>query len=438
MTFLLQTMWKHLTPTEQKDMALQLHSFSAQCEGSPVLLVLENGTEIPPANLIGLPYCSSMQIKNSMSHLRPLKILVDKPENNPFIFTPIHFSSLDRRAGKKDLGKILFEWVQHDLCEVTVKLSNPLPFELNVADMRLLTNGIVFESLPQTVLLSPSIPTYVTLHGTPLEVGELEIQGYSTHALGVKSNCRLKDMFNRNFPPSYVINVIPALPKMTIKTSLPQTATFSSISNQDCIVTSASVTLYNGESTDCIVSITNSSNIPIDYIEGIWSSSLDASMQGRIFQWASDEMQTKLPIDPGQTIDFTVRIFADADFLGPLSAVTTTNHHTHSDGPTSLSLSVSGHPSIPSRVSSPINIPRRNELQSSFRSSHSGQSSLATFSLGLVTSHAPRQIDAQLKLKYSGGEGFRSGFCRQCSVAFNLELLPSAQVTNWDVLPAET
>lgn len=44
MTFLLQTQWNNLTTAEQKEMCLQLQSLSAQCEGSPVPLFLENGT----------------------------------------------------------------------------------------------------------------------------------------------------------------------------------------------------------------------------------------------------------------------------------------------------------------------------------------------------------------------------------------------------------
>jgi trafficking protein particle complex subunit 9 len=44
MTFLLQTQWNNLTTSEQKEMCLQLQSLSAQCEGSPVPLFLENGT----------------------------------------------------------------------------------------------------------------------------------------------------------------------------------------------------------------------------------------------------------------------------------------------------------------------------------------------------------------------------------------------------------
>lgn len=60
MTFLLQTMWEHLLPTEQRDLALQLQVLAAQCEGAPVPLVLNSGIVIPPANLTNLPqirYC---------------------------------------------------------------------------------------------------------------------------------------------------------------------------------------------------------------------------------------------------------------------------------------------------------------------------------------------------------------------------------------------
>lgn len=101
-------------------------------------------------------------------------------------------------------------------------------------------------------------------------------------------------------------------------------------------------------------------------------------------------------------------------------------------------ISGSGNPSIPSRISSPTNTHRRNDpLMSSFRSSHSGHSSLATLSVGIATGHTPRQLEAQLRFKYSGGEGLQEGYCRQCAISFNLELLPSAQITNWDVLSAE-
>lgn len=125
-----------------------------------------------------------------------------------------------------------------------MQLTNPLPFELHVTNMRLLTNGIVFESLPESITLPPeSGPIAVTLAGTPRESGELDVIGFSTHTLGVKSNCRLRHM--EGMPhPQYTIQVVPKLPKIDISTSFPQTASFSKGEN---IVTNASVSLYGGE-----------------------------------------------------------------------------------------------------------------------------------------------------------------------------------------------
>ena len=317
--------------------------------------------------------------------------------------------------------------------------------------MRLLTNGVVFEALPETVVLQTGMLTTATLHGTPIENGLLEIEGYSTHALGVKSNCRLKEMSDRNFPPLYKVNVIPALPVLSIATSFPQTATFSGMPNADSVIVSASVTIYNGESSECTITLTNTSNVPIEFLHESIQSNMDAKVQNRIFQWNSAELQSKLPILPNCFIDFTVTIFADADFLGPisnLSGALASPHpslqHGTDAGPHSLgmsTLSVSGHNSIPSRVSSPMHTLRRTELTSSFRSTQSGHSSLATISLGAAaaaSSSTVRHIEAQLRFRYSGGKGLQADHCRQCAVSFNLEFLPSAQVTNWDVLPAET
>lgn len=334
--------------------------------------------------------------------------------------------------------------MQNDLCEILIKLTNPLPFELRVGDMRLLTNGIVFESLPETVVLpTTSTPTSVTLHGTPIEHGSLEIQGYSTHTLGVKSNCRLKAMTDRKFPPMFTIDVIPALPKISLATSLPQTATFSSLAQTDFVIISAGVTVFNGETSECTITLTNSSNVPIEFLEESLHSTVDPKLQNRIFQWSRDEIQSKLPIQPQQSIDFKVTIYGEADFLGPLAngAIGSTHSSNHNAGShvpdiNSVNLSVSGQNSLPSRMSSPVNL-RRTELTSSFRSTHSGHSSLATISLGGVGSSTTRHMDVQFRFRYSGGEGFQEGYCRQCAVSFNLEFLPSAQVTNWDVLPAE-
>ncbi|KAM8715640.1 hypothetical protein ACLKA7_002655 [Drosophila subpalustris] len=454
MTFLLQTQWENMTATEQSEMAVQLQNLSAQCEGSPVPLVLENGTVIPPANLTDLPYCMEMVVKDLPAHLRPQRIKIAKADSGPFLFTPIHFNSVDRRDKKKDKNKIAFLWVQNDLSEVCVRLRNPLPFELAVTDMRLLTNGVVFESLPQTIILQPHVPTNISLHGTPIETGQLDLQGYSTHTLGVKSNCRLKHMRGRNLPPNYLVEVIPALPRISVKTSLPQTATFSNMNKSDIVVTSASLTLYNGESSSCIITIKNESNtLPLEHLEVSINSNVEQEMQKKMFRIDEQALQAKLPVAPQESLEFALEIYAEADFVCPMPAGSlnsSANGVSAEYGASSTShysnLSASGHASLPVGVSSPQH--RRQEQQNAgARSTIAGaQHSLAALNLqpsAAVGSSNSRpfqltqNIEAQLRLKYSGGEALVAGYCRQCAVSFNLELLPSAQITSWDVLPAE-
>lgn len=47
-------------------------------------------------------------------------------------------------------------------------------------------------------------------------------------------------------------------------------------------------------------------------------------------------------------------------------------------------------------------------------------------------------IEGVLKARYSGGPGNVAGYCRSCSVGFNVEVIPSLVIKKWDVLPAES
>lgn len=378
------------------------------------------------------------------AHLKPHKIEVAKLaiDQGPFLFTPIHFNSMERRRkdeerAAKDTGRLPFEWIQYDMCEVTLKVTNPLPHDVQLCDVRLLTTGVVFESIPQTVVLPAQLPTYVTLHGSPIESGgALHIEGYSTHTLGVKSDCRLRHMCNRSFPEAFHVNVIPAMPKLKLQTSLPQTATFSGLPTAEDVVTRASVTLFNGERTECIITVTNCSNVAIEYLHGtVMATSaggvLEPGLNLRMFKWDNEAVKEQLPILPHESKQFTLHIYGEADFLGPVASGGAGGPDA---GPSSLPIqssasfnNPSGQTSMHSRFSSPNN---------TMTGQNSGHSSLATMSLNTSAS-APRQVDAQLRLRYSGGAGRKAGQCRQCAVALSVELLPSAQVTNWDVLPAE-
>lgn len=239
--------------------------------------------------------------------------------------------------------------------------------------MRLLTSGVVFESIPETVVLPSDTPTPLTLNGTPKESGELELLGYSTHTLGVKSNCRLRYM--NNFLPHYSIDVIPSLPVMEVKTSLPQSATFSTFQNFENVVTSASISLYNGESTECTITLTNTSQVPIDMLEVSMESVLEASLQDQIFQWSKENLDSQLPLMPNSSASLTLYLYSAANFLASGYGPTELSSGVFGSSHASSIMSVSAGPSsLPSRLNSPVHgnmagsfHGRRNELTSSFR-----------------------------------------------------------------------
>lgn len=80
------------------------------------------------------------------------------------------------------------------------------------------------------------------LHFFPLNFSS----GYATHVLGVKSNCRLREIpaIKKNF---FCVDVIPCLPQIEVATSLPKASMFSSLGDTSYVVASATSTLYAGE-----------------------------------------------------------------------------------------------------------------------------------------------------------------------------------------------
>ncbi|XP_013180026.1 PREDICTED: protein brunelleschi [Papilio xuthus] len=438
MTFLLQAMWPHLSRQEHRDLAIQLQAVSAQCEGGPVPLVLETGEVIPPANLTHVPQCLSFTPKPLPLTRTPHSVKC-KVQQGPFIFTPIHFGSLERKS-KKEEGKMEYLWVEDDICEVQMKLTNPLPFELKVSNMLLLTSGVVFESLPETIILPPDSPTTVNLHGTPKEVGELQILGYSTHTLGVKSNCRLKNLpLSNKFPTSYVIEVIPSLPTMLIETCLSLSGHLNVSGESHSNVTN--VSLYNGESTECAIKITNTSAVPIEYLDLAIQSNMDNQLQSKVFQWSNDDVQSQLPILPNEVATIKLKLYAEADFLD-LGGVgenlfpnsLTSNYPSRVGSPVpNAQLSLPTQSSNPhTSLSSGLMV---NRTSGSFRSSNSQTTSWSA-PLSVMPPSRGRQVEAQMIIRYSGGAG-KESHCRQSTLQFNLELLPSVSITHWDVLPAE-
>lgn len=78
---------------------------SSKYEGSPVPLILENGTVIPPANLLDLPYCDKFIVKDLAPHLRPQRLKEDKIDIGPFLFTPLQLNIHEKTEANKKQNK---------------------------------------------------------------------------------------------------------------------------------------------------------------------------------------------------------------------------------------------------------------------------------------------------------------------------------------------
>ncbi|KAG1654106.1 Protein brunelleschi [Nymphon striatum] len=431
MTFLLHTMFDYVSKSDRKEFASQLETLTNKCEGAPVILALEDtGLIIPPVNLTYLPRVKSFKLQKLAPHLRPIKMLSDhtgilkEPKNSgPFIFSPIQ---MNRDKSSKDNTKMDFQWVQGDVCEVSLRVFNPMPFELKVNPMGLMADGIAFETFPACLSLPPESGPYpVNLLGTPRSNGELIILAnfvpldiiltskiinercYTTHVLGVKSNCKLKDLPVIQ-KPHYSINVVPALPQVEVCTSLPKSATFSSLADSGShVVTSASISLFAGQSHDCVVTLTGSGCEKIEKINFFIQTKLDKEMEKNVFTWNMDDLQSQLPISPKCSASSTLKINAFSDFVC--------------------------HSKPKSKPNSQRNTPTHRRTSDSAQK-HAHSEVLGSSSEALQM----HMIEALLEIQYSGGPGMHADYCRQCAIAINVEIIPSLVITKWDVLPAET
>ncbi|XP_050532714.1 protein brunelleschi isoform X2 [Daktulosphaira vitifoliae] len=418
-TFLLQTMWWMMNKVERSGYANQLAVLSAQCEGSPVPLVLDNGLVIPPANLLNIPQPEKFSLQNLKAHLRPHKLVKVKEDFGPFLFTPLKFASMEKN--NKKTNKLDCVWVIDEPCEVVLELSNPLNFELEVTNILLLTNGAVFESIPYSVNLPPECNSQsIILTGVPKELGEIEINGYSTHTLGVKSNCRLKNI--SNVPVStYNIQVIPSMPQME--------ATILSMNGENI----SSITIFAGESIDYNLKLTNIGLIPIEFLEISIESTIDPQLKHSIIQIDTEEIFSNLPFKSKSEMLLKVQLNGALNFLSSSQfSLATEFNSLKSSSTTSGPCS---YPSLPS-------LRQKNDrfspmTASSFRSGESSLNSNCSRYRSPTETSSLKMIEFNIKVKYAGGGGMIAGYCRIHSCILSVNILNSVLVTSWDVLQAE-
>uniref|UniRef100_A0A8C3I3G1 Trafficking protein particle complex subunit 9 n=1 Tax=Chrysemys picta bellii TaxID=8478 RepID=A0A8C3I3G1_CHRPI len=313
LSFLLQTISYSLL--EKKDVTQSLENYTSKCPGTMEFITLPEGLRLPPVPFTKLPIVRSVKLLNLPISLRPQKMKSLLGQNmsakSPFIYSPI----IAHNRGEERSKKIDFQWVQGDVCEVQLMVYNPMPFELRVENMGLLTTGVEFESLPAALSLPAESGLYpVTLVGVPQNTGQITINGYHTSVFGVFSDCILDNLPGLK-TNGCAVEVIPALPRLQISTSLPRSAHTLQPSSGDEISTSVSVQLYNGETQQLVIKLENIGTEPLEKLE-VTAKTVNSKekLYGEFLSWKLEDTLSQFPLKPGKIATFNVNIKVKLDF----------------------------------------------------------------------------------------------------------------------------
>uniref|UniRef100_A0A8C3JBG7 Trafficking protein particle complex 9 n=1 Tax=Calidris pygmaea TaxID=425635 RepID=A0A8C3JBG7_9CHAR len=307
--------FKHIYFLEKKDVTQSLESYTAKCPGTMEFITLPDGLKLPPVPFTKLPIVRSVKLLNLPTSLRPHKMKSLLGQNvstkSPFIYSPI----IAHSRGEERSKKIDFQWVQGDVCEVQLMVYNPMPFELRVENMGLLTTGVEFESLPAALSLPAESGLYpVTLVGVPQTTGQITVNGYHTSVFGVFSDCLLDNLPGVK-TNGCTVEVIPALPRLQISTSLPRSAHTLQPSSGDEISTNVSVQLYNGETQQLVIKLENIGTEPLEKLE-VTAKTVNTKekLYGDFLTWKLEDTLSQFPLKPGKIATFIVNIKVKLDF----------------------------------------------------------------------------------------------------------------------------
>lgn len=214
------------------------------------------GIIIPPIQMTRFPRLEKFAVCSLPAHLAPV-VIRPQLKADIFIYSPFQNSNTSSKGA--------VYWVVDCACEVSVSVSNCLPFELSVNNLSLITEGCAFETVPVRLNLAPSADTCETvdikLIGVPRAPGKLAITGYSCEVLGVRNVCRLRDLptsvlsnHDNKQASVFDVEVLPPLPVLELQTSLPR----APISEEDMEPT-AETTVYSGQIFEHTISIVNTS-----------------------------------------------------------------------------------------------------------------------------------------------------------------------------------
>uniref|UniRef100_A0A914Z9L1 Trafficking protein particle complex subunit 11 n=1 Tax=Panagrolaimus superbus TaxID=310955 RepID=A0A914Z9L1_9BILA len=214
----------------------------------------QSGIILPPLQMTRFPTLSDFKIVRLSSQLAPRVISIADESQKIFIYSPFQNETESNDT----------YWVTNCGCEVSVKVINPLPVDLTVKNLALLTEGCSFEAVPVRLTLTPytpgTQPTEIKLLGMPRAPGKLTITGYSCEVLGVRNVCSIKEILpkpvedSKNFKSSYTVEVLQELPLLTLESSLQRAPTTEE--NAEAV---AEITVFSGQTFTHSIFVVNTS-----------------------------------------------------------------------------------------------------------------------------------------------------------------------------------
>lgn len=117
--------------------------------------------------------------------------------------------------------------------EVYVEIANPLPFQIQVEDIRLWAESttVALETTRSSLTLPPSgEPQQLTLYVIPHGTGEVHVHGYRAQVFGVKSMCRVQQGSSRS-----AFTVLPTLPALRVRPKLLPPPTHGSLTTEQIV-----------------------------------------------------------------------------------------------------------------------------------------------------------------------------------------------------------
>ncbi|GFO45747.1 trafficking protein particle complex subunit 9, partial [Plakobranchus ocellatus] len=395
MTLLVDLMLPYIGLNEQREALSGLSNLTTRCMGSPQAIALDSGLILPPVPLLALPTVRSFCLLAPSPHLEPTKLpdrgaTGGQASSGVFLYKPASMAGKNTNISKPD-----FKWTCGDVCEASLQLLNPLADELKISYMGLITSDLEAEVFPANPNIpADSGPTTIKLLVKPKVPGLLKVSGYMAVVFGVKSCCRLKEL--RHLRPSPLseieVEVIAALPTLTLSCSLPKSTTFLTVGtggvNNDVVASGSSV-LFAGQSTECVVTVKNTSEQVVEMLSVKLNAKSDQDPVHQVISWSEENVQAQLPLEPGCQLCFSLVINGISDFLVPAAE-------------------------------SPARTPMSQLSRSRSRTDGDDFGKEKT-------------LESVLTLQYSGGEGLAAGYCRQCSFALNVDTLSSVMVSNWAV-----